>query len=213
MEKEDRIYKAMIDRTVGLYEENQAIFDTKPLLQQYFTETTVSRNAMQLAIQSQSGGSTKGTTEDLKNQKILVATLAFAVVQKARPYAKTKTNELLEKVDFSLSEFKGYAHEEFPGKLRNFTQAVREELPGLALYEVTEPELALIETGVDSFEAMNTGRDMKGNDREQATANIPKYRKQAMVSLKLLDDLVPALLGTSHPDLVSKYRGLRELVG
>lgn len=213
MENEDRIYKAMFDRVIGHYEANQAVFDTKPLIKQHFTEVTVSRNAMQLAIQAQDGGSTKGTTADLLTQKKLVSTLAFGVVQKARPYAKGKTKELLEKVDFSISDFMDIPHEDFPGKLRNFTETVRAELPGLTLYEVTAPELDLIETGVDTFEAMNTGRDMKGNNREQATANIPKHRKLAMVPLKLLDDLMPALLGTTQPELVSKYKGLRELVG
>lgn len=213
MDNIERRYKAMFDRVIGLYDVNKTIFDTKPLIKQHFIEVTVIRNAMQLAMNSQAGGSTKGSTEDLIAQKRLTSELAHSVVKKVRPYAKTKSNELLEKVDHSFSDFNDTPHEEFPGKVRNFTGAVRAELPNLTLYEVTDAELELVETGVDTFDALNTGRDMKGNDREVATANIPKHRKLAMKVLDLLDDLVPGQLGAVDPELVKKYVGLRELVG
>lgn len=213
MEKEDRIYKAMLDRLVGLYERSQAIFDAKPLLKLHFTEVMVSRNAMQVAIQNQSGGSTKGSTEDVNGQKKLVSQLAYETVEKVRPYAKSKSQDLLKKVDFSVSDFYKVPHEEFPGNLHNFIGAVRAELAHLTDYEVTAAELDLIETSVATFEALNTGRDLKGNSREEATASIPRHRKQAMVAVSLLDDLVPAQLRKTEPELVMKYQEARNLVG
>ncbi len=159
---------------------------------------------------NQQQGNTKGYTAQKNKQKAALIKLAKGLALKLTGYAKVNNNAiLLQAVDYSISQLD--RSREFD--LVNICQTIHnkgvEFKTAAADYDITDGELADMQTALDLFKPMSTKRDNVGDTRTLATGSIEKMLKEGVRLLDLLDPLVEGLI--KNKEFVDAYFQARKI--
>jgi len=140
-------------------------------------------------------------------------TKAFEIVSVLHAMASsTKNNVLLGKVSFPISELQRQRDRELATTCRGLALIARENLPSLAEYPITEPELVAFEGQISVYEGDLPNHRVSVSERKAANAKLKDLYKEADNVLINQIDRLMFRFSTAAPDFYASYINARKVV-
>lgn len=134
----------------------------------------------------------------------------LATAQRLRPYAAITDNQvLLRETKFSESSIQRKKDSTLINIARQIAHRADEYKTLAAGYKIKPTDIVALNEAIADFEPLPTQASLIGSDRALATANLANQFKEATRLLKLLDDLVPALV--EDQTFVDRYKTVRKV--
>ncbi len=144
---------------------------------------------------SQKKGSTKGYTNQKNGQKKILIDLAHGLLLKLKGYALEHKNAvLLQAIDYSVSDLEASRELDLINQCQIIHDKGLEFKTDAVNYDITDGELADLQTAIVTFKPMSIKRDNVGDKRTIDTGNIEALLKEGVPLLDLLDTQVEGLI-------------------
>lgn len=199
----------MFKAVSALFQNSQTIWNTSVAVSESFATFQTLLSQIENTALMQEENKTSGYTSDKNQQKMVLAEKAYSIVLKLRAFAKRSKNEVLKNaVDISLSSLQRHPDQSLLNQCQIIHDKGKQHQIAAAAYNITDADLAGLQTLIDGFKPLTGIRDLVGDQFSVATDGLDSLFGQARETLDILDDEVEALIQDAN--FISAYQESRK---
>lgn len=190
------------------FAERLAAWNTKPVIVQSVNTLKSTSDALDLKMKTQNDLSSLDLGGQKDYYKNSMCESGIQVVIRVRPYAKRTNNvELLKAIDFSETSIAQGSGAEVAKRCETIASKAAEVLVAAKDFGLTQANIDALKKAIADYDKYTDKKTTTTGNLSTATATIPTLIKAAKEELKILDDLVPALV--TDKEFIDTYFQLR----
>lgn len=195
----------------GICDANTTILSTVPAFASAYADTQSHVTNIQTLWQAQAQN-TSGIGEDKRQARLAMCNIALVIAGAVHAYAtKTKNNELLNRMNFSLSDLMAGRDVQSAERCQNVYDTANTNLTALADYGVTADKLTLLKAAIAAYNLLITKPRETRAQHKTTTGNIQTEFDLLGEALGIMDDLIPQFSPASQK-FVDDYNNARTIV-
>jgi hypothetical protein len=208
--KTKQINKLTMYLTVGgICDASNTVWQPLQAFADAYTDFKTHVTRIQVLSQSQEQDNS-GIAQDKQAARAAMCNATLPITKAVHAYAvKTRNNQLIMQMNFSLSELMGGRDVQSAERCQNIYDAANANIASLASYGITAAKLAVLGNAIAAYNALITApREMRAQGKT-ITGNIQAEFDAADDALTLMDDLLGQL---DNAKFAADYKNARIIV-
>ena len=205
-------YLNMMEAVTKCLNDNATAWTTITPIADEVAKLTPITNKIKAAYKKQTEENTVGYTDNKDIALENMETLAYALAIKVKAYARKAGDMVLfNAVDFSMTDLTHGSEKEQITHCQIIADSATANLASLTAYGVTAPEIAALQTSINTAEPLTATRDAVMGEHVESTSELSKDFKAARAIFITLDELVEALTPAAFQEFENTYFATRRI--